>query len=399
MKGQKIMIVAGGEWQVPIIKKAKQLGLRVMNTNLYQDSPGFQYADESAVADVLDYKTNLQIAEAYKPNAIITDQSDIAVKTVARLCERLKLKGITEKIADLFTNKYLMRMFCKEHGFDIPRFELCCSLQEAETASEKIGYPLVMKPLRNQSSRGVFVVYNKAELFQKFNLTLQFSESGEVLVEEFIDGKEFTVEGFMFSDRHISLAVSAKDYLKDNIAIATRLVYSHENFDFNYDCLKIQNNNLVETMKLPFGITHAEYKYKEGRFYLIEIAARGGGTKISSDIVPLVSGVDVNELLIRSALGEEIKSGDISLMQKSVAILDFFILPTGRVKSIIGAEEITMIPGVVDFKLNFKAGDTISTPNDDRSRVGYYIAHASYKESLLSLAEYIKLKLKVIYDE
>ena len=64
-------------------------------------------------------------------------------------------------------------------------------------------------------------------------------------------------------------------------------MFSHTNKKYDYEKLARLNSDMVETMGLPFGITHAEYKYYNGEFYLIEIAARGGGTRISSDIVPI----------------------------------------------------------------------------------------------------------------
>ena len=112
---KRIMIVAGGDWQVPITKKAKEMGLYVISSNLYEDSPAFAYADAVKIANVLDREANLACAERYKPDAVVTDQSDIAVPTVAYICQRLGLPGIGEDKASLFTNKYKMREFCAFH--------------------------------------------------------------------------------------------------------------------------------------------------------------------------------------------------------------------------------------------------------------------------------------------
>ena len=99
----KIMVVAGGDWQIELIKKAKKMGHFVICSNLYEKSPAFPFADACEVADVLDKNKNLQIAQKYNPDAVISDQSDIAVPTVAYLNEKLGFKGIGTEKAALFS--------------------------------------------------------------------------------------------------------------------------------------------------------------------------------------------------------------------------------------------------------------------------------------------------------
>ena len=104
----KIMVIAGGDWQIELIKKAKQMGHYVICSNLYEDSPAFPYADACEVANVLDKEKNLQIAQKYQPDAVISDQSDIAVPTVAYVNEKMGLRGIGTDKADIFTDKKLL---------------------------------------------------------------------------------------------------------------------------------------------------------------------------------------------------------------------------------------------------------------------------------------------------
>jgi len=390
------MIIAGGEWQVPIIRKAKELGYYVINTNLYADSPGFEYADIGLVANVLDKKRNLEIAQQYKPDAIITDQSDIAVPTVAFLCESLGLPGIGIRTAELFTNKHAMRTFCKENCFPAPLFKLCSTPDEIVEFAGKVGYPLVIKPPSNQSSRGVHKIKAEHEIPDKYADALTHSSDGCILAEEFIDGPEFTVEGFKANDRAYSLAISRKQHYSHAEMVASSLLYSLSDPQYDYEELRSLNEKLTEMMQLPFGITHAEYKHYRGQFYLIEIAARGGGTKISSHIIPEMSGVDVNELLIRYASGETVNT--INPMKKDLyVILDFFLFPPGEVKEIQGIDWLSGNQSIIDYGLNFKVGDILSPPADDRARHGYYIARADTRADLHMLSSDIKRKVCLLY--
>lgn len=395
---KRLMMIAGGEWQVPIVRKAKEMGLFVVNSNLYPDSPGFEFADIGLVANVLDKEKNLDYAREYAADAVITDQSDIAVTTVAHVAEQLGLHGIGTKAAALFTNKYLMRKFCAEHDFPTPVYKLCQSLSDAFEFIDANGLPVVAKPPANQSSRGVAKVASRDELADAYESALQQSHDGTVLLEGFVGGVELTVDGVQLNAGvHHCLATSCKKHYAHNEMVANQLWFSQHHSDIDYDALHRQHDRLVKSMSLPFGLTHAEYKYYSGKFYLIEVAARGGGTRISSDIVPLMSGIDSNELLIRMALGEQIKSINSSFNER-VSVLDFFEFQPGKIKSIVGLEQAREMSGIAGIGLNVKEGDVIRRATDDRTRHGYIIAFADTADSLNTLLNKVHQTIQVRYE-
>lgn len=391
------MVVAGGEWQLPIIRKAKSMGLHVINTNPYEGSLGFTVADIGLMADVLDKAKNLEYAQQYQPDAIITDQSDIAVPTVAYVCEQLGIAGIGLEKAQAFTNKWIMREFCLQHGFPTPAYKLCSEVSEAINFSSEYGYPFVIKPPASQSSRGVSKVSNHAALESAFNAAKSFSSDGQVLLEEYIGGTEFTVDGIKTNSQHYCLATSVKSHYAHNEMVANQLMFTQSHSDFDFDKLHVQHNALIRDMALPFGLTHAEYKYHEGQYYLIEVAARGGGTNVSSHIVPLMSGIDSNALLIQMALGEKIATIQPTFPDV-VCVLDFMQFKPGRVSKVAGIDAVNSLYGVMDIGFNFQVGDMIQTPEDDRARHGYVIAQASTVENMTMLLAQIKNIIKVAYD-
>jgi biotin carboxylase len=393
MSKKVVMVVGGGKWQVPIIKKAKALGCIVVNTNLYEASEGFEFADYHYVVDVLDKTKNLEIARKHYVDAVITDQSDIAVNTVGYINEKLQLNGIDIDTADLFTNKNRMRDEIRVPGLHHPAYRLCRDVPDVIAFMQEHEYPVILKPLNNQSSRGVVKVASADAIESSCMETLKHAKDGLFLVEEYIGGIELTVEGFKYlNGPHCTFAVSKKSYFPGICGVADSLLYLNEYNEFDIDQLKAINDCVFEN--LIFGITHTEYKYWNGKFYLIEAAIRGGGTKVSSHIVPIVSGYDVNSLLIQTSLGENVKF-EATDYEKKCAILKFFDFHGGRVKSISGLERYTGNPWVVDMELEFKEGDLLGKPTDDRSRVGYFIAfHESYEE-LESLVQDIEQNVQV----
>lgn len=392
------MVVGGGPWQVPLIRKAKEMGLFVLNTNLYPDSPGFAYSDAHEVADVLDVDKQLAIAREYHLDGVVTDQSDIALATVASLCEALGLPGIGRSKAELFTNKVQMRNFLVEHGFDTPQFTDSASPENAVEFARMHGYPVVIKPPANQASRGVFKVNSEEELLRRYDEARSFTRNDHVLVEQYLEGSELTVEGFKTPTKHYSLAVSRKKALPNNPMVASELFYSPSTEAIDYERLKLQHDRLVEEMRLPFGITHTEYIYSNDKFYLVEVAARGGGTKISSDIVPALSGVQTNELLISLALGGQVESLSLPDVTNRYAVLSFFNFAPGLVKGITGLEQIGDLRGVLDIEMNFRAGDRIMPPADDRGRHGYFIAIGPSRSETEALRDRIHATVQVAYD-
>lgn len=393
----KIMIVAGGNWQIPIVKTAKNMGHCVICSNLYEDSPAFEYSDVCEIADVRDKKKNLDIARKYMPDAILTDQSDIAVPTVAYIAEKLELRGISTDKAELFTNKYAMREFCKENGFAYPEYEMCDDKEEAKKFFRKIGKSII-KPLDSQSSRGIHVIERESDVDEYFDDSLSYSNTKHaVLIEQYIEGREFTVDGIKTDSTYFVTAISKKSHYDYNPSIAKELLFSHYDDEYDYDELRKLNKNMVCSMMLPFGLTHAEYKYMNGKYYLIEIAARGGGTRISSDIVPIMSDINSNEIYIKCLLGEKTDI-NVSYTKDKYAILGFFDLTEGKIKSINGLDDALKLAGVIDIELDIKAGDVIKKAEDDRSRVGYYILYSNSYENLRALEKNVKSRICIEYE-
>lgn len=391
------MVIAGGQWQVPLIRKAKTMGLFVINSNLFSDSPGFRYADVGLVADVRDKQKNLAFAREYQADGIVTDQTDLPVPTVAYLCEELGLPGIGSTRAELFTNKFLMRQFLRERGFPTPEYQLCQSPADAAKFAAKFGHPIVLKPPANQGSRGVFGVSHDAELPSHYAETLRWSHDGQVLAEQFLPGPELSIEGFKTIDRHYTLAVGRKKGFTHNPMVAAELIYSDTVEDLDFETLKQQHNAMIEEMGLSFGITHAEYIFSQGHFVLVEVAARGGGSNISSHIVPAISGINVHELLIRMSLGETVDSLAPSGNGSRYVGLGFFNFESGIVRDVCGLEAARTLPGVRDISISIQAGQRLVPPSDGPSRHGHFIAAAASAKELESLCRRIYEEVRVAY--
>jgi|Deesub1362A_J573_1020465.scaffolds.fasta_scaffold01646_5 carbamoyl-phosphate synthase large subunit len=392
LKAKKILIIASGVWQIPVIKKAKEMGLIVISTDKDPNAPGFAFADFHETVDITDLEGTLEVAKKYKVDAVITEQTDVAVPTAAYVAEKLGLPGIGYEVALRATNKFLMRETCKKAGIPIPKYKRVNTLKEATDAADEIGYPVVIKPVDNQSSRGVFTIKNISDMKRFFHESISQSRAHSILIEEKLIGTEITVEGFVTDNGPVVLAISEKKHLPPPSCIATTLLYAPSFNKKRIDEIKQMNIDIIKAIGITMGITHAEFMITKDGPRIIEIAARGGGTKISSHIVPAISGVDVVKGLIFQACGYNFK---IEKVNSRVAILEFFILPEGRLKRLDGIDNVKAMRGIIDIDIPLKLGDLVKPVMDDRSRHGYFIAVADTREELLRIAETIKHTVKI----
>lgn len=395
MAGAKtIHVLGGGEWQVPTIRLARSLGYRVLVTDMYHDRPGYALAHEHAVIDITDREATLRAAEHYRIMGIVCDTTDVGVPTMAYVAEKLGLPGIGYETALNFTNKYRMRCITAKAGVPNPSFRLSTSLAAAQSNAQEIGYPVVVKPVDSQSSRGVHVIRNASELDDAFADALRFTRTGEVLVESFLDGIEVTVESFCVNRAVSVVGISDKDHFPHRPEVANRLTYPA---DFPAEILSritAVNERTILSLEMSTGITHAEYMVCDDDVYLVEIAARGAGSRVYSHIVPHLACAPVPALYLAHVMGESV-SFTRNTASPRAANLAFFCFSPGTVQAVEGLEKAAEIAGVEEILMEFRVGDRLELPTDDRSRHGLVVVLGSRRCEVLASTEAVRQTVQV----
>lgn len=397
-----VMVIPGAKAQIPLIEKLHEMNYKVLCINPYEDSPAFAYADYCEMGDILDREFCLQMAKKYKVKAVMSDECDIAMPTIGYVSEQLGLPSIGSRLAELYTNKFRMREFSEELHMPCPKYRACENVAEALAFFESLEKKkMILKPLDSNSSRGVFTITTPQMLREEFEQSIQFSKVGKaVLCEEYIEGPEFTVDGMVINQKHYSLAISRKKHYDYNSNIACELFFSQEDYEVDYEKLRKQNDAYVEVSKLPFGFTHAEYKFNGKDFVLVEIGARGGGNFISSHIVPNLTGIDNYKMLIQDTLDLQDKRESVtehSRYQKRCAVLRFFDIEGegGIVEKLEGEDFLKKCPQVLLYEFRFQVGDQIKKAENDSARIGFYIAMAETREELENLMKTIHSKVQI----
>lgn len=396
MSERNILVLGAGALQVPLINRVKEKGYNPVVVSLHSDEPGMKIANDTIVADFVDEELMLKYAKQYKITGVVTDQTDLPVRTVAYVSEKMGLPGIDYETACLFTDKYKMREKCKELGIDTLQYKLVGSLEEAKDFFLSLNKPIILKPINNQGSKGVCKVTTLGELESQYQEATRYSRGEKILLEEFVSGEEELVIEGVALDGWIENLVCGDTYyfnLPDVFSARQRIFPSVKNPKIVNQALEL-NKKIIKGFGLSRGLTHGEYIISNGKVYLIEIAARGGGVYISSDIIPLMTGFDTTTFIIDIATQQTVSRPNFADRGKVVCYTAFF-LPEGLVKSVQGVEEVVSAPFVHHNNLSVLKEGMRTKKNTDKTSRFFMVLDADNMDEMGSRINDIKNKMQV----
>ena len=297
---QKLAILGASEPHLPLYLKAREMGLETYCIAWAEGAYCKDFADHFFDISIIEKERIAELCLAEKIDGIVANALEPAVPTVAYVAGKCGFNGISYEAALRAVNKKLMRQrialtgACRQPAFAV--------LKKGDPVPEI--FPSIIKPTDSSCSNGVSEVSSPQEIPAAIERALSASGSGEILVEEFIDGREISVESISFHGKHHILAITDKETTGAPYFVETA---HHEPSSLPAD---IQNEirktvlGILDALELTEGASHAEFKITaDGKIYFIEIGARGGGDCISYDLVRLSTGYDFPKGMIEVALG------------------------------------------------------------------------------------------------
>lgn len=387
---KKLMIIGAGTGQVAIIQKARERGIYVIAVSPYGNYPGLKFADATYDIDVRDMEAILEIAKAENIDGITTDQTDMAMRTVAYVAEKMGLPGIGYECAKLFTDKYAMRKRSEELGLTTIKSLVTYSKEEAINFFSSLGCDAIIKPVDNQGSRGVYKIENIADINNNFDKSQQFSKSNGVIIEQYIDGEEYEVNSIVINGKeHLLCCGDLTMFEEEGIfASMSRLYPTQRDPEIVTRLLKL-NTDTIEGFGLKNGLSHSEYRVdKNGIPYLLEAAARGGGAYVSSDIIRWQTGLDTSDYLIDAALGEN-RTPEFKTELCHCGTFSFY-LPAGRVVAVDGIKEAKTLEFIRGNDLSEIKLGMITKPYSDKTGRFISVIVAGSRKELLERFEIYK---------
>jgi len=392
-----LMILGAGRNEIPAIKKAKEMGVKTLVCDMNENAPGLRLGDYNIVAKTRDPAEYVNIAKRYRINGVMTVSVESLVRTISIIAEEMGLTGISRDAASKVTNKVLMKKALKSHRIPCGAFVSATSLGEALENVKKLKFPIVIKPADRAGSRGVFSLEDEKDLNKYFNTSLSESRCGEVIIEEFIDGIESTVDSITYKGKTHVLGISDKEKIHTPNIIAMDLTFPPRYTKEMQGAVRETVCRSLEALSVDFGPSHVEVIVNDRGPHVIEVAGRAGGGLIPSDVLPHLCGFDVIEKYIKLALGEDPQIPEYAL-QNGVTLRFFKTPERGTLKSITGAEEAGRIDGVMKISFTIKRGDVLKPLKEDNDRGGFVIAMGKDRTQASAVAdraeEMIKFNVK-----
>jgi biotin carboxylase len=365
-----VLLIGAGPFQMPAIARLHELGFAVAAIDGNPDAPGLKAADRGFVADIRDAGKCAEIAVPLRPRGVLTVASDVAVPTVAALAQRFGLPGPTPAMAAVATDKALMRERFAAAGVPSPRFAPAPTADDAVRAARAFGFPVVVKPADNAGSRGVSYADRGDRIAEAFGWALAHSRRGAVLVEEYMEGVEISVEGFAHGGRLHVLALSDKLRTPPPYLLDTEVAFpSAHPLPLQERTMAVARAAIAAT-GIDCAPIHMELMLTRDGPKVVEVAARGAGFHVFTRILPWVTGVDTVEQLIRMSVGE---TPDFTVTRQRGAKLVFPPCLPGLVKSAGGMDTARRIDGVADLEIYIKPGDRVKPLTSGADRIGHLI--------------------------
>lgn len=392
---KKIMIVGASVLQLPAILKAKEMGLHVAVVDFNPQAIGIQYADKYYNASTMDEDAVLAAAEDYLPDGIMTLATDMPMRGVAKTSDKLHLHSINYATSLKATDKSLMIKAFKKSDVPSPWYFDIASYEELKALDGKIDFPCIIKPTDNAGSHGVAKVNNFKELLDNYEYAHSCSRHGDVIVEEYLEGPEVSVEVMVVNGKVNILQITDK--------ITTEAPHFVEMGHTQASRLPVATQEAIRKVAamacLAIGIdkgpAHVEMKVTKRGPVMIELGARMGGDNITTHLVPLSTGVNMVESTVKVALGEE---PDITPTLHCGSAIRYFEVPFGTIKAIQNVEEAKAVPGVKQITFTKEVGDESTPIHCSNDRIGFVIAQGATAEDAVKACEEAMSIIKIEID-
>jgi biotin carboxylase len=388
-----VLFVGAGRHQLGAIQQARARGLRVVAVDRNAEAPGLQAADVAEVVDFADVDAVTEVGRRHAVDGALTVSADRAVPVVAEVTQRLGLPSIGPEVARTMTHKLLMRQRLAQAGVPQPPFAALRSSEGIREALERVPLPAVLKPADSGGQRGVFRIETPAELQRQLPAALAESPGGEAVLEAFVEGLE--LNGIVIVRGSEPRTLTLSDRLRPpGIGFGVGWIHVYP-ASLDPAQLAIAERLAAETARavgLRDGIAFPQLiASPDGSVSVVEVAARIPGGQMA-DLVRHAVGVDLVEIALRQALGEEVPD-DVTLPRRRQPLAIRFLtaapgpLPTGRVTRIGSLEAVLAAEGVVQADTYLQVGETIRPVRLDGDRRGYVIAVGATSAQALERAE------------
>ena len=391
------MILAGGNDQIALIEELR----RYFNNEVYiilvdmsSNVKAVPFADKFLQISTMDREAVLVAARAENIDYILTACGDQPLSTMAYVSARMGLPCyLTEEQVQLLTNKLHMKRMMIENGIPTSKY-VAIGREWSLSDFKHLNYPLVVKPVDSNGSKGVKKVESADDIQKYLDEAFGYSLSGDVIVEEFNEGSELSIDVYVEGNSAKILSVISLEKIKQNKDSFT-IVQSNYPPICEYDSEEIKR--VVQQIVDVFGLKDTPLLIQAIQttrgLRVVEFSARmGGGSKFRS--IKTFSGVDIMNVYVRMVMGEKPSVNPQRLVNN--ASMSFVYCTPGVFSKICGFDEL-VAQGVIKYYYTYKMpGCEIVKSNTSSDRVAGFMIVGDSLQEVKQKIEYANSRLKVL---
>src|SRR3954465_10364669 len=389
------VLTGGSRSQLGLLEQARALGHEVCVVDGSADAPLLAAAEHRIVrsfTDVGGVVGDLE-AQGIEPVAVATMGSDQAVPPTAQLAERLGLPRLPAQTARTVADKRRMRAAFERRKVRCPKGREATSFAEAEQAFHQLGAPVVVKPVDGSAQRGVTEVRAEGELADAVDRGLAASKAGAIVLEQYLDGDEFTVNGFLLEREYFPITVTRR-LLHPPPPVGVCAAPRYPSLPANGEPLFELARKASLAVGLETGPSYVQVRMRDGQPFAIEVGARLGGGK-DAELAKLVTGFDAIRANVLWALGE-LTRDDLRLGEPSAPVgqVRFVVHEPGRIVRLDTAPALAL-EGVHEAGWYWREGRTPPPMTPRAERLGYLLLSADDEDELDARTEQALAALEI----
>ncbi len=356
-------MLGAGHYQIPVIRRALDLGCHVVVADYAPRNPGHPIASASEIVSTVDQEAMVDVARRHGVNGVLTYGSDVSVPTVAYVAERLGLPGSPSSAARLLQRKDSIRELQRELGLPHPRFVAASSAELLADAARREGlpFPALLKPADSSGSKGQSVARSVADLFGGFAAAQPFSRCGVVVAEE-IRRDDVTELGFeaLIEDGRLIFGHYGHNWFCD--ATHPRVPVG-EIYPGGFDAsLMAEIDRQIQLLVTASGVTTGCMNFDAllsgGEVVIVDLGLRSGGNFVP-DAVWFSSGVDLTTAAIHAALGACYPVPSLHVSEaKCIVSYILHSHSAGRFRSM--QIDPAVAPALIETRMFVHAGDEVA---------------------------------------
>lgn len=372
MKKNNFMILGAGRGQTDLIRAVAKYGYNPLVTSVQGNYPGLKMGYDVCLGDISSPNQICQLAKENNIVGIATACLDTGVPALGYTCDQLKLSGLKERAATISGNKLLMKEAFMDAQVNTAKFVKVSSREELLSAVEKLEFPVIVKAIDLQGSRGISIVRSIDNIYQAFDYTMQETREDYCIIEEFLEGYEFGAQAFVAAGEVLFVLPCGDITYQANTNIP---VGHYAPLELENDILKQveeQARKAIEAIGLDNCAVNIDFILKDNKVYVIELTGRIGANCLPQ-ITSIYYGIDIYKMIIDMAVGVNPKKYFVENKKEATAsyALMLYAEKSGVLKKIVNnnceSEDIEEITFFVE------SGDEVRKFNNSRDCIGQIV--------------------------